>query len=98
MNEDGAAKDPDFSKFHPPYELRGSILSILRPKFTGTWIGNGGYNFDKANENISAGLVDMVAFATLYLSNPDLVARFKNNWGFNELRDFQLWFGAPGNP
>ena len=41
---------------------------------------NGGFDLDSANAAIRDGTADLVAFGTPFIANPDLVARFKNNW------------------
>lgn len=35
---------------------------------------------DTAEEKIAAGLADFIAFGKPFISNPDLVERFKNDW------------------
>ena len=35
----------------------------------------------------------MISFARLYINNPDLVERFKNNWKLNTNYDPHTWFG-----
>ncbi|MDR3496939.1 MAG: alkene reductase [Ancalomicrobiaceae bacterium] len=37
---------------------------------------NGDFGFDKAGEAVASGLADAVAFGKVFISNPDLVARF----------------------
>lgn len=48
-----------------------------RRAFRGTIVLNGGYDPASAYERIEAGLTDAVAFARLYISNPDLPHRVK---------------------
>ena len=55
------------------------IAKRYRPKYKGTIIINTDFTLDKANKVISDGDADMVAFAKLYVSNPDLVGRFRKN-------------------
>ncbi|ROL68769.1 alkene reductase [Pseudomonas chlororaphis] len=49
----------------------------LKHRFGGIYIANGGYDGTRATEAISGGAVDMVAFGTPFLANPDLVERFR---------------------
>jgi len=49
---------------------------MVRKKFGGTYIGNGGYDKDRAEEAIASGSADLVAFGAPYIANPDLVGRF----------------------
>ncbi|MEK9685528.1 MAG: alkene reductase [Rhodospirillaceae bacterium] len=62
-----------------PAENTPAILPIVREFFPGTLIVCGGYTRESAEQIINDARADMVAFATLYISNPDLVARFQNN-------------------
>lgn len=54
-------------------------LRVLRESYTGILIANGGYAFERGNSAIENGLADAVAFAALFLANPDLPERFKSN-------------------
>jgi len=53
------------------------LLPAIRTAFRGAIIVNGGYDQAKAEAVVEAGLADAVAFARLYISNPDLVDRFR---------------------
>ena len=52
------------------------IAPLIRAKFNGTLMLNGGYNAASGNEAIETGLADLVSFGILFLSNPDLPDRF----------------------
>lgn len=52
------------------------IARRYRPLYRGTLIINGGFDQEKGNKVIADGDADLVAFGTLYISNPDLVERF----------------------
>lgn len=52
------------------------LKQAIRSRFTKTIILTGGYNLEKAEGHISAGLTDLVAFGKPFISNPDLVNRF----------------------
>ncbi len=52
------------------------IAKRYRPKFNGSLIINAGFDRESGNAVIEAGDADMVAYAKLYVSNPDLVERF----------------------
>lgn len=51
-------------------------LSVLREAYKGVLIANGGYTKERGNKAIQSGLADAVAFAALFLANPDLPERF----------------------
>lgn len=36
---------------------------------------------------------DMISFARLYINNPDLVERFKNDWELNKEFNPLVWYG-----
>lgn len=52
------------------------ITQLLRQKFGGTLMVNGGYDRELAERAISAGNADLVAFGSLFIANPDLPRRF----------------------
>ena len=49
----------------------------IKSRFAGPYIANCGYDFDRATQAIKNGDVDLVAFGVPFISNPDLVERFK---------------------
>ncbi len=62
-----------------PSESAALLLPVLRRAFTGPLIVNGGYDKASANAAIAAGAADLVAFAALFIANPDLVTRFRRD-------------------
>ena len=62
----------------------GALMPVVRKAFRGALIVNGGYDRASADAVIESGAADLVAFGTLFIANPDLVARFRR--------------GAPLNP
>ena len=55
-------------------------LAEVREVFHGPLIGNCGYSQKTAEEAIANGQADLIAFGRPYITNPDLVERFKNDW------------------
>ena len=49
----------------------------IRDAFGGPLVLNSDYGFDSAQEALSAGLADAIAFGRPFISNPDLVDRFR---------------------
>lgn len=49
----------------------------LRELYTGNLIRNNGYDFGTAQEAVTSGAADAIAFGRLLLANPDLVERFR---------------------
>lgn len=72
-------------------------LAEFRAVYDGTIMANCGYDADSAEEAIASGNADLVAFGRPFISNPDLVARFKNSWELNP-DDQSTWYthGAEG--
>ena len=73
-----------------PQEIKNSIAR----GFGGTIIASGGLGAESANDIVERGQAQLVAFARKYLSNPDLVYRFKNGIKLNE-PDMQTFY-TPG--
>ncbi|MBK7713357.1 MAG: alkene reductase [Bacteroidales bacterium] len=59
-----------------PQELKKQI----RSSFKNTIILSGGYDLERADKDIQHGFGDLIAFGRPFISNPDLVERFKKNW------------------
>lgn len=55
----------------------------FRPLFPGTLIVAGGYTREKADAVLHEGLADLVAFGQLFIANPDLVERFRQDAPLN---------------
>ncbi len=51
------------------------MLPLLRERFRGPLMTNGGFTRETANEVIAQGLADLVSFGAPYLANPDLPER-----------------------
>lgn len=53
------------------------LYKKLRDWYQGSLIGNQNYSFDTASMELESGLVDAVSFGRWFISNPDLVEKFK---------------------
>ena len=73
-------------------------LDEFREVYQGTILGNCGYTQETAETAIKDGKADLISFGRPILSNPDLVARFANNWPLNPDADVKVWYssGAEG--
>lgn len=58
-------------------------IGTFGPLFDGAIIANAGYDADKGEAELQRGIADMVSFGRLFISNPDLPARFASNGPFN---------------
>ncbi|MDC8771106.1 alkene reductase [Roseateles albus] len=61
----------------------GDVMTPARAHYKGVLIGNMGYSGAEAEQAISAGKLDAVAFGTAFLANPDLPARLKTGASLN---------------
>jgi len=59
------------------------VTPILRDKFSGTMIVNGGYDARSGHAAIARGEADLVAFGVPFLANPDLPARYRESAPLN---------------
>ncbi len=66
-------------------------LADIRAVFSGPLMGNCGYTQASAEEAIASGHADLIAFGRPFISNPDLVDRFANNWELNPPADVTTW-------
>ncbi|MFH2093810.1 MAG: alkene reductase [Pseudomonadota bacterium] len=73
-------------------------LAEFRTVYDGTIMGNCGYTKETAQDRVVKGDADLAAFGRPYITNPDLVERFKNGWPLNPCEDMSLWYtpGAKG--
>ncbi|MGV7228773.1 MAG: alkene reductase [Nitrospirales bacterium] len=79
------------------HELGGPMsLREFRSVYHGTLMGNCGYDKASADSAIGAGHADLIAFGRPYISNPDLVERYRQNAELNEPADIQNWYSPIG--
>lgn len=76
-----------------PRDMRGFDFHALRKEFHGPWMVNNGYNLEMAAEAITSGYADLVAFGRYFISNPDLVKRFRLHAPLNEV-DWDNTYGG----
>jgi 2,4-dienoyl-CoA reductase-like NADH-dependent reductase (Old Yellow Enzyme family) len=70
-----------------------SLGPLLKKEFGGVYIANEQMTRDSAEQLMSAGKADAVAFGKLFIANPDLPRRLQANAEFNPARP-QLFYGA----
>jgi N-ethylmaleimide reductase len=72
----GNMQDSKFNEAH----LSDDLVLKMRKAFHGALIWCGGFARRTAQNALDTGLVDLIAFGRPFIANPDLVARFKNDW------------------
>lgn len=79
-------------------EVPLKIKQTIRDKFKNTLILSGGYTLARAEEDLASGFADLVAFGKPFITNPDLVERFKKNLPLNIKLDASTLYtsGAKG--
>ena len=72
-------------------------LADARKVFDNTIIGNVGYEKLTAEGALNTGAADLIAFGRPWISNPDLVERYKNDWPLAPA-DHATWWMYPTFP
>ena len=71
-------------------------LAEFRKVFHGPLIGNCGYNLETAEKAIAERHADLISFGRPFISNPDLVERFRNDWRLAEPAPMSDWYSPTG--
>jgi len=71
-------------------------LEEFRSVFHGPLMGNCGYTRADAEAAVAEGRADLVSFGRPFISNPDLVDRFRNDWPLAGDADYSLWYSPIG--
>jgi 2,4-dienoyl-CoA reductase-like NADH-dependent reductase (Old Yellow Enzyme family) len=67
-------------------------LAEFRQIFRGPLMGNCGYTLESAEKAIADGMADLVAFGRPFISNPDLVERFRHGWPLAQPAEMAAWY------
>lgn len=76
-----------------PVGAENGVAHLLRERFQGPFMLNGGYNLETGNAALASGAADLVSFGVLFLSNPDLPERFAEGAPLNE-PDRKTFYGG----
>jgi N-ethylmaleimide reductase len=68
--------------------------AALRDLFNGVWMANNGYDREMAMAAVTSGRADLVSFGRLFIANPDLVERLKENAPLNQLMAQETLYGG----
>ena len=71
-----------------------AIKQLIRNNFHNSIILCGGYNKEKAEEDLESGLADLIAFGRPFINNPDLVERMENDWPLSQDLHMDLFYTA----
>ena len=69
-------------------------LANFRDLFSGPLMGNCGYTRETAEAAIAAGAADLIAFGRPFISNPDLVERFRTGRDLAPEADPSTWYAG----
>lgn len=78
-----------FHNLGEPISLQEARSAFPSP---GLLIGNCGYNQETGDAAIASGNADMIAFGRPFISNPDLVDRFRNGWSLADQAEMAVWY------
>jgi N-ethylmaleimide reductase len=67
-------------------------LADFKTVFDGPLMGNSGYTEETAEEAIANKCAALISFGRPFISNPDLVERFKNGWTLNPPARMKDWY------
>jgi len=92
---EGATGGPrDFQQGPQPFDY-ARLKQVYRDAGgDAAWMVNNGYDRELAEEEITSGRADLVAFGKPFISNPDLVRRLKENAPLNELDQQHMYGGG----
>ena len=76
-------------------EVPAGFGDRFREAYKGTLIAAGGFDQQIAEAKLAKGEVDLIAFGTSYIANPDLVERMQNGWPLAE-SDRSTFYGVIG--
>lgn len=81
--EGATGGDRDFRQGEKAFDYRALKAAYRDVGGKGAWLVNNGYDKDLAKIVVAEGYADLVAFGKMFIANPDLVDRLKNNIELN---------------
>ncbi|ODS00775.1 alkene reductase [Methyloceanibacter methanicus] len=76
-----------------PRSFPKGAIQTLRANFSGAYMANNAYDRQMAIDAVESGQADLVAFGSLFIANPDLVKRFRQDAPLNT-PDPQTFYGG----
>lgn len=77
-------------------EVPAGFGAQFRQAYRGTLVGAGGFTRELAEAELVKGNLDLIAFGTPYIANPDLVERMQHGWPLAE-SDRSTYYGVIGS-
>ncbi|OWM77299.1 hypothetical protein CDL15_Pgr028936 [Punica granatum] len=71
------------------------LISLLRNAYEGTYVCSGGFTRESGVEALENGVADLIGYGRLFISNPDLVYRFKINAPLNPYNRETFYINDP---
>jgi N-ethylmaleimide reductase len=81
------------SQFEVYQLVSDEFLDRFRKAFRGAILVTGGLDKQKAKQLLTSDLADLLGFGKLYIANPDLVERLRNDWPLAKA-DRATWYGG----
>ena len=75
-------------------DLPDAFYQDVRETFSGTIMYAGKYSVEKAKHILNLGYGDIFGFGRPFIANPDLPARIKHDWTFNEVDPTTMYGGT----
>ena len=92
---EGATGGPrDFRQGDKAFDYPALRAAYREAGGNGAWMANNGYDRTLADHAVTSGAADLVAFGQLYIANPDLVRRLRENAPMNPLDKATLYGGG----
>lgn len=91
--EGATGGDRDHRQGDRPFDYAAFKRAYRDAGGTGAWMVNNGYDSELAEQAVADGRADLVAFGKLYIANPDLVHRFREDLPLNE-PDRKTFYGG----
>ncbi|MDJ0512230.1 MAG: alkene reductase [Methyloceanibacter sp.] len=76
-----------------PRSIPNGAIDALKANYSGVYMANNAYDRQMAIDAVESGEVDLVAFGSLFIANPDLVERFRKDAPLNA-PDPQTFYGG----
>ncbi len=91
---EGATGGPrDHQQGDAPFDYAALKAAYAQAGGRGAWIANNGYDRALASQAVESGVTDLVAFGKLFIANPDLVRRLRENAPLNA-PDVSTFYGG----